>query len=92
MTCSNCTAPALYTIGGDRVSKVYYCGKHLPAFLRIAASRGQIDVVEQSAPTSSKKSAPAPEEPEEVAPVEDGAPAEELEEAPVVEDSEDLEA
>lgn len=76
MTCSNCSAEALYVIDHERVSTVYYCGKHLPPFLRAAASKGQL-TIPAPAP-SKKKSEPVVEEP-----VVEEAPVEE----PVVEDS-----
>lgn len=96
MTCSNCASDALYALDPERVSPVYYCGRCLPPFLRVAASKGQLTINEISPAPSKKKNDPAPEpEPEVVEepvaeePVEE-TPAEEA--PPVVEGSEDLEA
>lgn len=63
MTCSNCSSPALYALNNERVSPVYYCGKHLPAFLRGAAAKGQLDlpVVESTSSKKKSKAEPAPE-------------------------------
>lgn len=84
MKCSNCTSDALYALAPERVSPVYYCAPHLPAFLWAAASKGQLDLPTPPAPapTSSKKKS---------APVEEPAPEEEpvvSESEPEVEDSE----
>ena len=59
MTCSNCSSEAIYALEYERVSPVYYCGRHLPAFLRAAASKGQLTIKPKEAPVSKKKSAPA---------------------------------
>lgn len=84
MKCSNCTSDALYALAPERVSPVYYCSSHLPAFLRVAASKGQLDLSIPPAPaptTNKKKSAPV----EEPAPEEEPAAPES---EPEVEDSE----
>ena len=84
MTCSNCSSEALYALNHERVSPVYYCGKCLPAFLRVAASKGQLNlpVVETVSTKKKSKAEPAPEptpEPEASAEVV-------VEDAPVVEE------
>ena len=63
MTCSNCSSEALYLLDQERVSPVYYCGKCLPAFLRVAASKGQLNIpaMEPVLPKKKSKSEPAPE-------------------------------
>lgn len=97
MTCSNCSSQALYALNPERVSPVYYCGKCLPAFLRVAASKGQLNIpaVEPVSTKKKSKAEPAPEpapEPEASAEVVvEDAPA--VEEEPlVVEEIETTEA
>lgn len=94
MTCSNCSAEAVYALENERVSPVYYCGKHLPVFLRMAASKGQLTIpapVESTAETaSSKKKSKTVSAPDPEPVVEEPVLVEEP--APVVEEPEATEA
>ena len=76
MTCSNCSSEALYALNHERVSPVYYCGKCLPAFLRVAASKGQLNLPAVEPVSTKKKSKAEPEASAEVV----------VEDAPVVEE------
>lgn len=53
MKCSNCPAPALYTVNEPGVSAVFYCRKCLPTRLYARAQAGQLDL--PKAPTQTKK-------------------------------------
>lgn len=80
MTCANCSSEAVYLIGGDRVSEVYYCGKCLPSWFRQDAAKGRLSIPKPASDPVKKKKPVVDEEPVveavEEAPVEE-APVEE---------------
>lgn len=46
MKCSNCDSPALYVYDPKPLKASYFCGSHLPAFLRQAAKAGSLTVTD----------------------------------------------
>ncbi len=99
MTCSNCSSEAIYALTSERVSAVYYCGRHLPPYLRVSAAKGQLTLPKVEVTPSAKKKAksepeptPEPEIIEEPIVEEPIIEAEPVEEAPAVEGSENTEA
>jgi hypothetical protein len=59
MKCSNCDQDALYTVAPVTASKVHYCNRDLPDYLRLGALEG-LYPVETTAPVSSKKKSTTP--------------------------------
>lgn len=55
MTCANCSKPALYEYKLTLNKSVFYCGKHLPAFLDARKRAGLLTLTE----THSKEKASA---------------------------------
>lgn len=64
-TCANCDVAAVYVYDITPSFALYYCGKHLPAFLKKRAASGELNipVVVPEPKTTKKKAAPVVEEP-----------------------------
>lgn len=71
MKCANCPAEAIYSLVEPRVSPVHYCGRCLPAHLRVLASAGRLPLTTGTQGTTPEVTVPVVEP---VAAVETTAP------------------
>lgn len=65
MKCANCPAEAIYSLVEPRVSPVHYCGRCLPAHLRVLASAGRLPLATAPQESTPEVSAPVVEAPVE---------------------------
>lgn len=76
-TCSNCELDAVYVYAANPAFPIYYCGLHLPKFLKSQKDSGAVKYYEPPAPKSTKKSSKTEEPVAPAEPEEDATPTEE---------------